>query len=193
MSRDHVPADLDALDRQLRAVQFEPRASLGCELEGRARRGELALGRVSPLQSFAVRSALALVGVAATAALMVGVTSPPHRIDVCCEDLVGKQAATDGMVVTLDSRGRVTSLLLYEDLDGSRSRTAADHVHFVRGSDISLDVPAHEDGHNTFVKCCEDLDGEGRPDDGLLVMGHLPEQIHFAALIRYEGQRQVLR
>jgi hypothetical protein len=193
MSRDHVPSDLVAIDRQLRAVQFEPRASLGCELEGRARRGERALGDVSPLQSFAVRSALALVGIAATAALVVGVTPPPQRVDVCCEDLVGNKAATDGMVLSLDPRGRVTSLLLYEDLDGSRSRTAADRVHFVRGPDISLDMPAHEDGHSTFVKCCEDLDGEGPPDDGLLVMGHLPEQIHFAALIRYEGKRQVLR
>lgn len=193
MSRDHVPADLDALDRQLRAVQFEPRASLGCELEGRARRGERAQGDVSPLQSFAVRSALALVSVAAAAALVVGVTPPPHRIDVCCDDLVGNKAATDGMVLSLDPRGRVTSLLLYEDLDGSRSRTAADRVHFVRGSELALAVPAHEDGHTTFVKCCDDLDGEGPADDGLMVMGHLPEQIHFAALIRYEGKRQVLR
>jgi hypothetical protein len=193
VSPDRVTADLDALDRQLRAVQFEPRASLGAELEGRARRGERAQGAVSPLQSFAVRSALALVGIAATAALVVGVTPPPHRVDVCCEDLVGDQAANDGLVLNLDPRGRVTSMLLYEDLDGSRSRTAADRVLFVRGSDIELAVAAHEDGHRTHVQCCEDLDGEGLADDGVLVMGHLPDQIHFAALIRNEGPHQVLR
>lgn len=193
MSSDRMPADLDALDRQLRAVQFEPRASLGSELEGRARRGERAQGAVSPLRSFAVRSALALVGLAAAAALVVGVTPPPHRVDVCCEDLVGNKLATDGMVLTLDPRGRVTSLLLYEDLDGSRSRTPADRVYFSRGGDLALAVPAHEDGHDTFVRCCEDLDGEGPADDGLMVMGHLPQRVHFAALIRYEGKRQVLR
>lgn len=193
MSPDHVPADLDALDRQLRAVQFEPRASLGAELEGRARRGEQAQGAVGPLQSFAVRSALALVGVAAVAALVVGVTPPPHRVDICCEDLVGNQAANDGMVLNLDPRGRVTSMLLYEDLDGSRSRTVADRVRFVRGSDLEMDAAAHEDGHSTHVQCCEDLDGEGMADDGVLVMGHLPDQIHFAALIRNEGPHQVLR
>jgi len=193
VSPDHVPPDLDALDRRLRAVEFEPRASLGAELEGRARRGERALGAVSPLQSFAVRSALALVGIAATAALVVGVTPPPHHVDMCCQDLVGNQDANDGMVLNLDPRGRVTSMLLYEDLDGSKSRTAEDRVLFVRGSDIALDTAAHEDGHRTHVQCCEDLDGEGQADDGVLVMGHLPDQIHFAALIRNEGPHQVLR
>ena len=193
MRPDHLPAELGALDRQLRGVQFEPRASLGAELEGRARRGEHAPGVVSPWQSFAVRSALALVAVAAVAALVVGVTPPPHHLDVCCQDFVGDGAAQDGMVLTLDPRGRVTSLLLYEDVDASRSRTAADRVRFVRGAAIELDGPAHEDGHRTHVQCCEDLDGEGPADDGLMVMGHLPDQIHFAALIRYEGRRQVLR
>jgi len=127
------------------------------------------------------------------AALVVGVTPPPHRADVCCEDLVGDQAANDGTVLHLDPRGRVTSMLLYEDRDGSRTLTAADRVLFARGSDIEMDAPAHEDGHSTHVQCCEDLDGEGVADDGVLVMGHLPDRIHFAALIRNEGPHQVLR
>jgi hypothetical protein len=193
VSPDRRSPDLDALDHRLRSVQFEPRASLGAELEGRARRGEQAQGAVSPLQSFAVRSALALVGAAAVAALVVGVTPPPRHLDVCCQDLVGNPAADDGMELTLDPRGRVTSMLLYEDLDGSRSRTAADRVLFLRGSDLDMAAAAHEDGHDTYVQCCEDLDGEGLPDDGVLVMGHLPDQIHFAALIRNEGHRRVLR
>jgi hypothetical protein len=193
VSPDHVPPDLDALDRRLRAVEFEPRASLGAELEGRARRGERAQGAVSPLQSFAVRSALGLVGVAATAALVVGVTPPPHHVDMCCHDIVGHRVANDGLVLNLDPRGRVRSMLLYEDLDGSRTRSAGDRVLFVRGSDMALDGPAHEDGHDTHVQCCEDLDGEGIADDGVMVIGHLPGQIHFAALIRNEGPRQVLR
>jgi len=193
VSPDPVPPDLDALDRRLRAAQFEPRASLGAELEGRARRGERAQGAVPPLQSFAVRSALALVGIAAAAALVVGVTPPPHHVDMCCHDLVGNVASNDGMVLNLDPRGRVRSMLLYEDLDGSRSRTAADRVHFVRGAEIELDVPAHDDGHRTLVQCCEDLDGEGVADDGVMVIGHLPDEIHFAALVHTEGGRRVLR
>jgi hypothetical protein len=192
VSPDHVPPDLDALDRRLRAVQFEPRASLGAELEGRARRGERAQG-AGRARSIAARSALALAGFAAVAALVVGGTLRPRQVDRCCQDVAGGQAANDGMVLRLDARGRVLSLLLYEDLDGSKSRTAADRVLFERGPEIELAVPAHEDGHSTHVQCCADLDGEGVADDGVMVMGHLPGEIHFAAVIRNGGPHQVLR
>jgi hypothetical protein len=192
VSPDQVPPDLDALDRRLRAVQFEPRASLGAELEGRARRGERAQGD-GRARSIAARSALVLAGIAAVAALVVSVTPRPRAVDRCCQDIVGRPTANDGMVLSLDPRGRVLSLVLYEDLDGSKSRTAADRVLFERGPDIELAVPAHEDGHSTHVQCCADLDGEGVADDGVMVMGHLPGEIHFAAVIRNGGPHQVLR
>lgn len=192
MTREEPSPDLAALDRALDAVHFEPRTSLGPELAGRAARGEEPMRAVHPWQSFAVRSALALVGVAAAAALVVGVTPPPSHVDLCCQDLDGGRDGNDGMVLSLDPRGRVTQLLLYEDLDGSHSRTDADVVRFVRGSELELADPAAADSLRTLVRCCEDLDGGGVADDGVMVMGRADE-IRFAALVEIRGPRKTLR
>ena len=41
MSDDEgIPPDLEALDRSLSGIRFQPRASLGPEIQGRLRRGE---------------------------------------------------------------------------------------------------------------------------------------------------------
>jgi hypothetical protein len=188
-----VPPELGDLDRRLRAVQFEPRASLGPELEGRARRGDVPDSQVNPWQTFAVRSALALVGAAGVLALAVSFMPSPRQLDVCCQDLDGSGDGRDGLVLTMDLRGRVTGLLLYEDTDHSGSRSDGDLARFERGGDLEMAEPPHEDGHRTIVRCCTDLDGEGVADDGVMVMGHLPGHIHFAAVIRGDGRRQLLR
>ena len=69
---------------------------------------------------------------------MVGVTPQPRYVDLCCQDLDGGDDKADGVVLSLDPRGRVTTLLLYEDLDGSGSRSDGDVVRFVRGSQLEL-------------------------------------------------------
>ena len=193
MTREPPPPDLSALDRELGAVHFEPRASFGPELEGRAARGEGPAGPEHPWRSFAVRAALAMVGSAAAAALLVGVTPTPSHVDLCCQDLDGGKDGNDGMVLSLDPRGRVTQLLLYEDRDGSRSRTEADVVRFVRGSELELAAPAAADSLRTLLRCCEDLDGGGIADDGVVVLSRSPDEVRFAALVEIHGPRQTLR
>jgi len=98
---EHPPGPLTSLDDELRRVRFEPRASLGAELAGRARRGEQPVGAVHPWQSFRVRSAMALVGVAAAAALVVGATPLPRNIDLCCQDFDGGRDENDGIRIRI--------------------------------------------------------------------------------------------
>jgi hypothetical protein len=190
---EHPPGPLTSLDDELRRVRFEPRASLGAELAGRARRGEQPVGAVHPWQSFRVRSAMALVGVAAAAALVVGATPLPRNIDLCCQDFDGGRDENDGIVLSLDPDGRVTELLLYEDLDGSHSRSAGDAVRFARGAELLMDASGPQETLNTFVRCCQDLDGGGVADDGVVVMGRFPDEVRFAALVEYHGEHKVLR
>jgi hypothetical protein len=73
----------------------------------------------------------------------------------------------------------VSRLKLYEDRDGSRTLSSADLVRFSRGA-----VPAlagSSDARTTRV-CCSDLDGEGPPDDGVLVMSEADESVVLAAI-----------
>ena len=169
-------------ERLLVGLHFSPRASLGPEISGRARRGESPRGGHRQSRSAALRS---MLGVAAAAMLMVSAgvltwkaVGPAVLVDSCCQDLDGGGSADDGFV--LEARGRrVSRLRLYEDRDGSRSLSSADLVRFARGS-----VPAlagDSDARTTRI-CCADLDGEGPPDDGVLVMSEADESVVLAAV-----------
>ena len=90
--------------------------------------------------------------------------------------------ADDGFVLEACGR-KVSRLRLYEDRDGSGSLTAA--VRFARGA-----VPAlggFGDARSTRF-CCADLDGEGPPDDGVLIMSEADESVVLAAV--YEQRRR---
>ena len=188
-----LPDFLSELDRRLRDVRFEPRASLGPELVGRAGRGERPSGPLDPWRLFAVRAALMVVAAVAVALLVQGPPRRAHYVDVCCHDLDGGADSSDGLVLSIDARGRVDGLLLYEDLDHSRNRSEGDVVRFVRASDLEPGAPVQAEGHRTVLQCCEDLDGEGLPDDAVMVVGRLPDQVHFAAIIQNDGRRRTLR
>jgi hypothetical protein len=169
-------------ERVLAGLQFTPRASLGPEITGRARRGELPRGGPRRSRSALLRS---MLGLAAAVTLMLGVgvltwkaIGPKVTIDRCCQDLDGGGSADDGFV--LEARGRsVSRLTLYEDRDGSRTLSSADLVRFARGA-----VPAVSGAREarTTRVCCADLDGEGPADDGVLVMSEADESVVLAAV-----------
>lgn len=169
-------------ERLLAGLHFTPRASLGPEIAGRARRGESPRGGRGSSQSMPFRS---MLGIAASLMLVVsaGVLTwkaigPVVRIDSCCQDLDGGGTADDGFV--LEARGRqVNRLRLYEDRDGSRTLSSADVVRFARGAVPAI---AGESDARTMRICCADLDGEGPSDDGVLVMSEADESVVLAAV-----------
>jgi hypothetical protein len=183
--------DLDRLDALLRAVRFEPRASLGAEVRGRWRRGEevAPAGREGRRVAGLVVAAL-LLGLALgagwwwTARSLHGLT-----IDRCCQDLDGGGAADDGLLVVSSGGTAVERLSIYEDRDGSRSYTPGDSLRFVRAGAPALAAPL-DSGARTVEFCCLDYDGGGPSDDALLVVGQPPDIISLAAIYERRGDRR---
>lgn len=186
--RQPLPPELAELDARLRAVAFEPRASLGPEIAGRAARGEAPRG-APPRPWWRTRAAAAAASLLLAAGAWYGADQAFGRstIDRCCSDFDGGDDADDGVVVTYDRRGGVVALTVYEDADGSRSFTPADVVRLARGRLPSLDEVPRE-GLATLTRCCDDLDGGGDADDGVLVLGHWPDRVVLAAI--YETGRE---
>jgi hypothetical protein len=194
------PPDVAALDRLLRRIQFEPRASLDPEVRGRLERavqpGIPERSWLRPTFGFLVL-AVALGGALAWF-WGVAVDARPHRtVDRCCWDLDGGGVADDGVTVTIDRRGRVRAVAVYEDPDGNGRFDRADTVRFRRsGGPVLAHLPARasaESGTREMVTrevCCADLDGGGRPDDALLVMGHPPDVLTMVAIVERGGGDQ---
>jgi hypothetical protein len=171
---------LKALDEALRGVRFEPRASLGPELEGRVRRGE----RAQPSGWFRHRRGIATVaaGLALATGAAVAVRSPsPIMVDRCCYDLDGGGDADDGVRLLTQRDSRVHRLWVYEDSDGSGDFSGADVVRLSRGSTPAV-AGLTGDGLVTLQRCCLDFDGGGLSDDGLLVIGVPPDRVVMAAI-----------
>jgi hypothetical protein len=172
--------DLGDLGRLLRRVRFQPRASLGAELLGRVRRGEQ-----PTLESrhFLFRRLWPGPLMAAVAAILAIVFLVPDRVTVdrCCYDLDGGGTSDDGTLIVAERDGRVYRLSVYEDLDGSSSLTPADIVRYDRRGTPSPDqlLPA---GRTRIQHCCQDLDGGGPADDGILVLATPPDRVHTAAI-----------
>jgi hypothetical protein len=182
-----LPDDLRDLDRVLRGVRFEPRASLGPEIEGRAGRGE-------PPRAPPRRGMRGPVAAAALAAALAGVLlalpslrrGAPVTVDRCCYDLDGGGAADDGIRVVARRDAEVQRLWIYEDLDRSGGLTPGDVVRLERGGAPAL-AEAGASGLVTREHCCVDFDGGGPADDGLLVIGVPPDRVLMAAI--YERER----
>jgi hypothetical protein len=175
------PGELHELDHLLRRVRFVPRGSFGAELLGRMRRGEQptlesgysALRRLWP--------ASLLAGLAAILVVVLLAPEPRVTVDRCCYDLDGGGTADDGTLIVAQRDGRVSQLSVYEDLDGSGSLTSADLVRFRR-----VGTPKPEqfipEGLTRIRYCCQDLDGGGPADDGILVIATPPDRVHTAAI-----------
>jgi hypothetical protein len=176
-----LPPDLEALDRDLRGIQFRPRSSLGPEVLGRLRRGERSKGAVPPR-----RSRPALVALAASLVLAAGVALMLRApgtvvVDRCCYDLDGGGDSDDGVVIFAERDAEVHQLRIYEDLDRSGAFTAGDLIRLDRGASPAMHEAAAE-GLVTIEHCCVDFDGGGPADDGLVVLGVPPDRVIMAAI-----------
>jgi hypothetical protein len=178
---DDSRSELRELDRRLRGIAFAPRASLGPEILGRLRRGELPAGSVP---GFRRRPALAVIAAAlvAAAGAALALRAPsPVTVDRCCYDLDGGGYADDGVVVLAERDARVHQLRIYEDLDRSRTFTGGDLIRLDRGASPAMHQAATE-GLVTTEHCCLDFDGGGPADDGLVVIGVPPDRVVMAAI-----------
>jgi hypothetical protein len=181
-----VPDDLRELDRVLGSVRFDPRSSLGPEIDGQARRDEGGR-RPVPAGSPAGWLALAAAAMIAAAAFALpwmhgfGTRAEPVTVDRCCYDLDGGNEADDGVLILAERDAEVHRLRVYEDRDASRSFTAADVVRLDRGREPAF---RHQDEGElvTIERCCLDFDGGGPEDDGLLVIGVPPDRVVMAAI-----------
>lgn len=184
MTGDHSPRSGDPhgadTERLLAGLRFEPRASLGPEIAGRVRRGEVAKGGLGPRRRPAWRwLAAAVLVVALPAGLTLRqLATPGTRVDHCCSDLDGGAGADDGYVVQARGR-RIESVTVYEDADGNGRLSSADRVRLVRGD---RPVVAPDSVLNSIRVCCVDLDGEGPADDGLLVLNGAGERVVLAGI-----------
>jgi hypothetical protein len=177
---DPLPEGLDQLDRLLRRVRFQPRASLGPELLGRLRRGE------EPAISDRISVGWAWTGplLAGFAALLALTLLGPNgriTVDRCCFDLDGGGTADDGARIVGGRNGRPSRISVYEDRDGSRDLTPADIVRFDRTGTPRLEQLGLP-GKTKIQHCCQDLDGEGPADDGIFVLATPPDRVHTAAI-----------
>jgi len=180
-SAPDLPPDLTEIDRVLAGVRFEPRASLGPELAGRARRGERSKGAVPPRRGPVALWAAAAALVVCAAGLWTTRDVPKVTVDRCCYDLDGGGTADDGVVLLARRDAEVRRLRVYEDLDGSRDFSPGDLVRLDRGPSPAIHR-ALDGGLVTTDHCCLDFDGGGYEDDGLLVIGVPPNRVVMAAI-----------
>ncbi|MBA3445844.1 MAG: hypothetical protein H0T58_13465 [Gemmatimonadales bacterium] len=173
-----IPAELQELDRTMRAIRFSPRSSLGAELLGRVRRGEQPGPSGRPLLRPLM---LVLTAVAAAAAIMLIVPSQGITVDRCCYDLDGGGDADDGVLVIARRNGPVRRLSIYEDQDRSGHLTPDDIIRFTRYGHRKT-VDWNPPGLTTITHCCQDLDGGGPADDGVVVVGTPPDHVAQAAI-----------
>lgn len=180
----------DELERRLEGMRFEPRESLGPEIWGRVRRGERSLSDVRPRRRFlALGAGLAAAMVAGAVFLAdLYLAEDPLVVDSCCSNLDGGLESDDGAVIYLRRDGSIRRLDIYEDRDGSGSFTMGDVIRLSRGSSPSL-AESQTGPITTTRHCCVDLDREGPPDDGLLVLSRPGETVVMAAVYETGGDR----
>jgi hypothetical protein len=187
-----VPPELADLDRALGRVRFDPRPSLGPEIEGRVRRGERPDHGASRRRFLRAAWGLSASIVAAVVAGAVLLTHRPVLIDRCCFDLDGGGAADDGVTLVADRDAKVHRLRLYEDHDHSRSFSTGDLIRLDRGDQPSIRENSSP-GLITTEHCCLDFDGGGPSDDALVVMSVPPDRVVMAAIYERRPDRHVRR
>jgi len=184
-SRTGDPHGADT-ERLLAGLRFEPRASLGPEIAGRVRRGDVAKGGLRPRRPPVGRwlAAAAVLGVALPAGVIFHrlLAGPVVRVDQCCRDLDGGADANDGYLVHARGR-RIERLVLYEDLDGDRRYSTPDRILLARGPSPSI---VDDSVAGSVRICCVDLDGEGPADDGLLVLNSTGERVVLAGIFEQD-------
>jgi len=186
--------ELRAVEARLRAARFAPRASLGAEIAARLRRGESGrpdaepgrprgrVGRVAAaLGAGALAAALAGAVVAGGGLAGIRLRSPTTAIDRCCYDLDGGGPADDGVLIEVRPGERVRRLRVYEDRDRSGGWSRGDLVRFARGPEPVL-RGGLDAAPLAVHRCCDDYDGGGLPDDGLLVMRAGVDRVVLAAI-----------
>lgn len=188
MSDETPPSELEELDRRLRSVRFEPRASLGPELLGRLRHGERSKGAVSSWRRRPALAALAASILLIAGAVVALGLRPDVVIDRCCYDLDGGGDEDDGVLIRAERDSRIHRLQLYEDRDRSRTFSPGDLVRLDRGTSLAMQAPA-DSGLVTREHCCVDLDGGGPADDALLVIGVPPDRVMMAAIYERRPRR----
>jgi len=189
------PDDLKELDRLLRGVRFEPRASLGAEIAGRWRHGERAveLPRFGQRQVLGLAAAAFLLGLGLCGIWWIALRPPGVvTVDRCCQDLDGGGDADDGLLVVSARGSQVQRLMIYEDRDGSRNFSVRDSVRFGRrGAPVVQGLMTGD--HRTIQLCCLDYDGGGPSDDALLIVGRPPDLITMAAIYEHHATPGPLR
>ena len=180
----------DELERRLEALKFEPRESLGPEIWGRVRRGERSLSDVRPRRRFLALGAGLAAALVACGVFLADLYLAEDQlvVDSCCSNLDGGTEGDDGAVIYLRRDGSVRRLDIYEDRDGSGSFTMGDIVRLTRGSSPSL-AESQTGPVTTTRHCCVDLDREGPPDDGILVLSRPGETVLMAAIYETGGSR----
>jgi len=178
-----LPPELEQLYRNLGAILFEPRASLGPEIMARVQRGEIPSSRRRrPWLGQPAR----MLPTAAAAILLLGAAvylrpAASVVVDRCCFDLDGGGELDDGVLVVAERDARVHRLEVYEDRDHSRTFSPGDVVRLDRRGAPAMRADV-ADGLVATRHCCVDLDGGGPDDDALLVIGVPPDRIVMAAI-----------
>jgi hypothetical protein len=125
-----------------------------------------------------------LLTLSAAAVAAAGTLLLPDRlvtVDRCCYDLDGGGKPDDGVRVTAKRDGRVSHLSIYEDIDGSGDHSPADLVRLDRNGLASF-IEETPPGLTNIRYCCEDFDGGGPPDDGIVVVGTPPDRVVSATI-----------
>jgi hypothetical protein len=187
-----IPPELEALERGLAAIRFEPRASLGPELQGRIRRGEMPHGYPRARFSWQPRMLVKVLAPLLLLAVLAIYLRPKASVvvDRCCYDLDGGGQQDDGVLIVAERDARVHRLQVYEDRDHSHRLSPGDVIRLDRGSALAMRTDATE-GLVTTRHCCIDLDGGGPSDDALLVIGVPPDRVVMAAI--YEERPRARR
>lgn len=110
-----------------------------------------------------------------------GTGRPAAIRDLCCADYDGGGRSDDGVRVVAGSGEAVVDFWLYEDRDGSRSFTPGDLLRTVVPS-VPRPDPSGPAGLPRLDRCCADLDGGPREDDGVLVLTGAGERVALAML-----------
>lgn len=172
--------ELADVERLLRRVRFEPRASLGPELTGRLRRGEPPAASGAPSRILWASLAAGVVGLATGGWLLAVRPAGRVTIDRCCFDLDGGGRPDDGVLVVTRPGQRVERLRVYEDVDRSGGWSDGDRLRFERGGAPVLTGPPAAGAIAT--ECCLDWDGGGAADDGLMIVRSSPDRVVMAAI-----------
>lgn len=108
--------------------------------------------------------------------------------DFCCLDYDGGGPADDGVRVVAGRDEAVVDFWIYEDRDGTRSFSDGDLLRsVVPGAPPAGGTAGVAGGARRLDRCCADLDGGPRADDGVFVVAGGRERVALAVLYEDEN------